>query len=149
MIFLGGVDYESFFCSIFLPRNSTNINNIIIIMNICKTVTLRTRMIKKGTMLSLYLDYYPGYRNETTMKVSLTQTILPKWLIEVGISKHITYHSSRHTFGSLQVEAGTSIYVVQKMMAHRNIATTQIYSELSDARKRESVDKITLKPKRI
>lgn len=83
------------------------------------------------------------------MKVSLTQTILPKWLVEAGISKHITYHSSRHTFGSLQVEAGTSIYVVQKMMAHRNIATTQIYSELSDARKRESIDKITLKPKRI
>ena len=83
------------------------------------------------------------------MKVSLTQTILPKWLIEAGISKHITLHSSRHTFGSLQVEAGTSIYVVHKMMAHRNIATTQIYSELSDVRKRESIDKITLKPKRI
>lgn len=60
------------------------------------------------------------------MKVSLTQTILPKWLIEAGISKHIILHSSRHTFGSLQVEAGTSIYVVHKMMAHRNNATTQI-----------------------
>ena len=27
--------------------------------NICKTVTLRTRKIKKGTQLSFYLDYYP------------------------------------------------------------------------------------------
>ena len=37
--------------------------------NICKTVTLRTRKIKGGEQLSYYLDYYPGYRNESTMKV--------------------------------------------------------------------------------
>lgn len=37
--------------------------------NICKTVTLRTRPIKHGKMLSFYLDYYPGYRDAATMKV--------------------------------------------------------------------------------
>lgn len=37
--------------------------------NICKTVSLRTRKIKDGHMLSYYLDYYPGYRDESTMKV--------------------------------------------------------------------------------
>jgi len=37
--------------------------------NICKTVSLRTRKIKNGEMLSFYLDYYPGYRDESTMKV--------------------------------------------------------------------------------
>ena len=30
--------------------------------NICKTVSLRTRKIKDGHMLSYYLDYYSGYR---------------------------------------------------------------------------------------
>ena len=46
--------------------------NIIMYMsNICKTVTLRTRKIKKGTQLSLYLDYYPGYRDESTMKATI------------------------------------------------------------------------------
>ena len=37
------------------------------IMSECKTVTLRTRPLKKG-MLSFYLDYYPGYRDQETMK---------------------------------------------------------------------------------
>ena len=37
--------------------------------NICKTVTLRTRKIKGGEQLSFYLDYYPGYRDESTLKV--------------------------------------------------------------------------------
>ena len=39
--------------------------------NICKTVTLRTRKIKKGTQLSFYPDYYPGYRDESTMKATI------------------------------------------------------------------------------
>ena len=33
--------------------------------NICKTVSLRTRKIKDGRMLSYYLDYYSGYRDVT------------------------------------------------------------------------------------
>ena len=36
--------------------------------NICKTVSLRTRKIKDGHMLSYYLDYYAGYRDESSMK---------------------------------------------------------------------------------
>lgn len=83
------------------------------------------------------------------LKSSLTQTDLPKWLKAAGITKDITYHCSRHTFGSLQVDAGTSIYVVQKMLAHKNVSTTQIYSDMSDDRKRESVNRITLKPKGV
>ena len=42
-------------------------------MSKCKTVTLRKRKIKNGTQYSLCLDYYPGYRDNTTMKV-ITQT---------------------------------------------------------------------------
>ena len=41
--------------------------------NICKTVSLRTRKIKDGRILSYYLDYYPGYRDESTMKVCWAQ----------------------------------------------------------------------------
>lgn len=52
----------------------------------------------------------------------------------------------RHTFGSLQVEAGTSIYVVQKMLAHKNVETTQIYADMTDEQKRLSANRITLKP---
>ena len=34
----------------------------------CKTITLRTRVLKHG-MLGFYLDFYPGYRDRETMKV--------------------------------------------------------------------------------
>lgn len=78
-------------------------------------------------------------------KDSMTQAPLKKWLKAAGITKRISFHSSRHTFGSLQVEAGTSIYVVQRLLAHKNVSTTQIYAEMADELKRQSVDRITLK----
>ena len=63
------------------------------------------------------------------------------------ITKKISFHCSRHTFGSLQVDAGTSVYTVQHMLGHKNVSTTQIYANMADESKRESVNRITLKPK--
>lgn len=41
----------------------------------CKTVTLRKRKIKNGTQYSLCLDYYPGYRDNTTMRVITRESL--------------------------------------------------------------------------
>ena len=54
-------------------------------------------------------------------------------------------HCSRHTFGSLQADAGTSIYAIQRMLGHKNVETTQIYADMSDETKKASVNRITLK----
>ena len=40
-----------------------------------------------------------------------------------GITKHISFHCARHTFGSLQADAGTSIYAIQRMPGHKNVET--------------------------
>lgn len=66
--------------------------------------------------------------------------------INTKVISYTPIHLSRHTFGSLQVEAGTSIYVVQKMLAHKNVETTQIYAAMADEQKRLSASRITLKP---
>ena len=80
-------------------------------------------------------------------KDKMTGTTLKNWLKAAGITKHITFHCARHTFGSLQVDAGTGIYTVQHMLGHKNVETTQIYANMADESKRESVNRITLKPK--
>ncbi|MGM9697379.1 MAG: site-specific integrase [Prevotella sp.] len=102
------------------------------------------------------IGFYDNYEGrQPTDKVfkgfndSLTQTPLKNWLRDAGITKHVSYHSSRHTFGSLQVEAGTSVYTVQHMLGHKNVATTQLYAAMADESKRESVDRITLKSARM
>ena len=50
-----------------------------------------------------------------------------------------------HLFSAMQIAAGTDIYTVSKMLTHRNVTTTQIYADLVNAKKRETVNKITLK----
>lgn len=47
-----------------------------------------------------------------------------------GIDKHFSFHSARHTNATLLIYKGANITTVQKLLGHRNLATTQIYSEV-------------------
>jgi len=80
-------------------------------------------------------------------KDSMTQTALKQWVKAAGITKHITYHSSRHTFCSLQLQAGTDPNTVKELVGHKNLTTTQQYLDSVDSRKKEAANRITLKRK--
>jgi integrase len=69
---------------------------------------------------------------------------IPVWVAAAGISKHITFHCFRHTYATLQIAGGTDILTVSKMLGHRSIKTTQIYTKVVDERKREATGKIKL-----
>ena len=62
-------------------------------------------------------------------------------------SKTFYINTSFYLFDSLQADAGTSIYVIQRIFGYKNVETTQIYADMSDETKLQSVDRITLKPK--
>ena len=44
-----------------------------------------------------------------------------------GIKKHLTFHSSRHTFATLLVMDGVSIYKIQKFLGHKSVNMTERY----------------------
>ena len=50
-----------------------------------------------------------------------------------GINKHFSFHSARHTNATLLIYKGANITTVQKLLGHRNISTTQIYSEVMES----------------
>ena len=52
----------------------------------------------------------------------------------------LTPHSLRHSFGTDLVEAGVDIRVVQELMMHEDLTTTQIYTGVSSRRKREGIE---------
>ena len=93
------------------------------------------------------IGYSPDKRGKVfpDFKDSMTQAPLKNWLKDAGITKHISYHCSRHSFACLQLDAGTSIAVVQRYLGHKNVATTEVYAKISDAQKRASVGCITLR----
>ena len=47
-----------------------------------------------------------------------------------GIEKHFSFHSARHTNATLLIYMGANITTVQKLLGHRNVTTTQIYSDI-------------------
>ena len=76
-------------------------------MSECKTVTLRTRPLKKG-MLSFYLDYYPGYRDQETMKTIRHEGLNiyiyanPKKPARTGLQRRHVGKSGSHPVSSLR-----------------------------------------------
>ena len=82
-------------------------------------------------------------------KDKMLQGPLKRWLLAAGITKKITFHCTRHSFGSLHVEMGTDMTVIQACLGHKNITTTQIYSKMAAQQMCEVVDKITLKRKEV
>lgn len=71
--------------------------------------------------------------------------LIPIWVKDADIEKHITFHCFRHTYATLQMAAGTDIFTVSKMLGHKNIKTTQIYTKIIDEKKRETTNKISFK----
>lgn len=73
------------------------------------------------------LKYSAVYNNE-----------IVRWCNRAGISKHITFHSARHTNAVLLLENGADIYTVSKRLGHREIRTTAIYAKIVDQKMKEA-----------
>lgn len=68
--------------------------------------------------------------------------ILCRWAQQAGISKHITFHSARHTHATMLLTLGADLYTVSKLLGHTNIQTTQVYARIVDESKKKAVELI-------
>lgn len=57
-----------------------------------------------------------------------------------GIGKNVSTHVGRHTFATMLLSKGASIYDVKELLGHQDVKVTQVYAHLLDGRKRELVE---------
>lgn len=73
---------------------------------------------------------------------SCTNSVLQEWVARAGIKKKISFHCARHTFATMMLDLGNDLYTVSKLLGHREIHTTQIYTKVMDKNRRAAVAKI-------
>ena len=125
-------------------------------VEVSETFGTRIKMIRQKTgkpyLINISEQAYRlmGERKEQTDKVfeginnRVRYYFFPLWLAAVGIKKEMTFHDLRHTYGCLQIDAGTDIYTLQGNMGHSTPRQSMMYGKQSDQRKREAADKIKL-----
>ena len=96
---------------------------------------LRTHLKKIGHNVKLV---FPSLR--TGQKLTDIRRAIWGAMSRAGIKKRITPHMLRHSFATHLLEADKDLRTIQELLGHEEITTTQIYTHVSQIRKRDAID---------
>lgn len=85
---------------------------------------------------------FPG-RDGKNKPLNNPRKCFTRLLKAAKIEGHVRLHDLRHTHASLLVNAGASLFIVQKTLGHKNPVTSQRYSHLSDKTLRDASETVS------
>jgi len=95
---------------------------------------------RKDESLAIFVRYRGGGKDKRLTARSV-QRIVQKYGQRCRLPIKITPHILRHSYATDLLMAGADIRAVQEMLGHKNIATTQIYTHVTDKHLRETHQK--------
>jgi site-specific recombinase XerD len=85
-----------------------------------------------------------NYRTRTDAKrltPRAVQHMISRCAVLAGLSKRVTPHTLRHTYATDLLGHGADLRSVQELLGHKNVATTQIYTHVTNKRLRDIHEK--------
>ncbi len=99
------------------------------------TPTLKT-LLEDVTVLNASGKVF-NMPNKTT-----ANNALKNWVVAAGITKKVSFHTSRHTFATLLVYYSRDIFTASKLLGHSDVKITQVYAKLIDDAKITAMNSI-------
>ena len=93
--------------------------------------------VRKDLDEPLFIQYSRNSGKSNRLTQRSIERIVKYYAIVAGISKKVTPHIIRHSFATDLLSNGADIRSVQMMLGHANIATTQIYTHITDKQLRD------------
>ncbi len=116
---------------------------VVFLSDEAKTALKNYLKVRKDMDDALFVQTQGPIRKNLEKKptISLTprsiERIVKHYAIKAGISKKVTPHVIRHSFATDLLQNGADLRSVQMLLGHSNIATTQIYTHITDKHLRE------------
>ncbi|HYM21273.1 MAG TPA: site-specific tyrosine recombinase XerD [Candidatus Kapabacteria bacterium] len=89
--------------------------------------TVRPTLVRSSKMTdAIFLNQKLG----TAMSRMAVWNIIQEYCRAAKIEKHITPHTMRHSFATHLLEGGADLRIVQELLGHADISTTEIYTHL-------------------
>lgn len=104
---------------------------------------LKSRIDKLKPLFINYVKRTDILREENKFRLSprSVQYMVRKYVLQAKLPVDATPHTLRHSMATDLLRAGADLRSVQELLGHKNIATTQIYTHVTDARLREVHEK--------
>lgn len=89
----------------------------------------RPVLLKQNSNKAVFLN-----KNGSRITQRSVERNLLKYVLMSGITKEVTPHTIRHSFATHLLEGGADLRVVQELLGHTSLSTTQIYTHITKDR---------------
>lgn len=90
-------------------------------------INFRDKLKKKDNDNILFLNRFGHVIRRESINVMLNKVAK-----EIGLNKKLHPHMFRHSFSTHLLENGANLRIIQEMLGHENISTTQIYTHINE-----------------
>jgi site-specific recombinase XerD len=89
---------------------------------------------------------FPGARPEAALHPGSVQRSCQEAARQAGLRKRVTPHTLRHSYATHLMEAGIDLRTIQKLLGHKDLSTTALYTHVSQQRLEGIVSPLELLP---